>query len=76
MGGKAAIWRDYKLITFLPILDEVEGVLRRLGIGEREIEGYILRLMEISEIFAPKKIKETPLRDRDDIKILECAVSG
>ncbi len=73
---EAAIRGDYKLITSLPILDEVEEVLRRLGIDEKEIEGYILRLMEISEIVVPERIEETPLRDRDDIKILECAVSG
>jgi len=73
---EAAIRGDYKLILSLPILDEVEGVLRRLGVDETMIEGYLLRLMEISEIVAPKKIEETPLRDRDDIKILECAVSG
>jgi len=73
---EAAIRGDYKLILSLPILDEVEGALRRLGVDETMIEGYLLRLMEISEIVAPKKIEETPLRDRDDIKILECAVSG
>ncbi len=73
---EAAIRGDYKLILSFPILDEVEGVLRRLGVDETMIEGYLLRLMEISEIVAPKKIEETPLRDRDDIKILECAVSG
>ena len=33
-------------------------------------------MMEISEIVASERIEETPLRDRDDIKILECAVSG
>ena len=72
---EAAIRGDYKLILSLPILDEVEGVLRRLDVDETMIEGYLLRLMEISEIVVPKKIEETPLRDRDDIKILECAVS-
>ena len=54
----------------------MEEVLRRLGVDEKEVEDYILRLMEISEIVAPERIEETPLRDRDNIKILECAVSG
>ena len=54
----------------------MEEVLRRLGVDEKEVEDYILRLMEISEIVAPERIEETPLRDRDDIKIPECAVLG
>ena len=46
---QAAIQGKFKSITSLDILDELGEVLTRLGVEEREVEGYLLRVMEISK---------------------------
>lgn len=42
---EAAIQGKFKLITSSAILDELGEVLTRLGVGKREVEGYLLRVM-------------------------------
>lgn len=64
---EAAIRGDYTLIISLSILDEVEEVLRRLGISGEKTEGYILQLIEISKICTPKHIEDLLIRDGDNI---------
>ena len=73
---EAAIDGKFKSITSPAILDELGRVLDRLGVGEREAEGYLIRIMEISEVRIPKRLNDVEIRDREDIKILECAHSG
>jgi len=73
---EAAIDGKFKSITSPAILDELGRVLARLGVGEREAEGYLIRIMEISEVRIPKRLNDIEIRDREDIKILECAHSG
>jgi len=73
---QAAIQGKFKSITSLDILDELGEVLTRLGVEEREVEGYLLRVMEISEVHLPERLDDVKIRDREDVKILECARSG
>ena len=73
---EAAIDGKFKSITSPAILDELGRVLARLGVGEIETEGYLIRIMEISEVRVPKRLNDVEIRDREDIKILECAHSG
>lgn len=73
---EAAIEGKFKSITSPAILDELGRILARLGVGELEAEGYLIRIMEISEVRVPKRLDDVEIRDREDIKILECAHSG
>ena len=73
---EAAIGEKFKSITSPAILDELGRVLTSLEVGEREVEGYLIRIMEISEVRIPTRLDDMDIRDREDIKILECARSG
>lgn len=73
---EAAIEGKFKSTTSPAILDELGRVLARLGVGELEAEGYLITIMEISEVRVPKRLNDIEIRDREDIKILECAHSG
>lgn len=73
---EAAIEGKFKPITSPAILDELGRVLTRLEVGDHEVEGYLIRIMEISEVRIPKRLDDIEIRDREDIKILECARSG
>ena len=73
---EAAIEGKFKSITSPAILDELGRVLTRLEVGEHEVEGYLIRIMEISEVRIPTRLDDMDIRDREDIKILECARSG
>jgi len=37
---------------------------------------YVLRLNELSDIITPRKLSSALVRDREDVKIIECAHSG
>ena len=73
---QAAIQGRFKSIISLAILDELGEVLTRLGVGEGEVEGYLLRVMEMSEVHSPQRLDDVEIRDGGDVKILECARSG
>jgi len=72
---EAAIEGKFKSITSPAILNELGRVLTRLEVGEHEVEGYLIRIMEISEVRIPTRLDDIKIRDREDIKILECARS-
>lgn len=73
---ESAIEGKFKSITSPAILDELGRVLARLKVGEHEVEGYLIRIMEISEVRIPKRLDDIEISDGEDIKILECAHSG
>lgn len=73
---EATLEGNFKSITSPAILDELGRVLTRLGVGEHEVEGYLIRIMETSEVRIPTRLGDIEIRDREDIKILECARSG
>lgn len=73
---EAAIRGEFKSITSHAILDELGRVLTRLGVDDHETEGYIMRIMEVSDVVLPERLDEFEVRDRGDVKILECALSG
>ncbi|NVL93654.1 MAG: putative toxin-antitoxin system toxin component, PIN family [Desulfobacterales bacterium] len=73
---KAAVQGRFRSMTSPAILDELGEVLTRLGVGDHEAEGYIMRIMEVSDVVIPMRLDEVDVRDRGDVKILECALSG
>jgi uncharacterized protein len=73
---EAAIQGRLKSVTSPSILHELGRVLARLGVGEREVEGYLIGIMEVSEVSPPMRLGDVEIRDREDVKILECAHSG
>jgi len=72
---EAAIEGKFKSITSPAILNELGRVLTRLEVDEHEVEGCLIRIMEISEVRIPTRLDDIEIRDREDIKILECARS-
>lgn len=73
---QAAIQARFKSVTSPEILEDLEKVLSRLGVQQKEVEGFVLRIMEISDICHPVSLDDAGIRDRSDIKIIECALSG
>jgi len=73
---EAVIEGKLKSVTSPAILHELGKVLIRLGVGERQVEGYLLRVMEISEVCLRNRLDDFDIRDREDVKILECAHYG
>ena len=61
------------------IITELRRVLiEKFNVDEEIVESYIFRLKQISKLIKPKKLKEEilRLRDKEDIKIIECAYYG
>lgn len=73
---EAAIQGRLRSITSPAILDELGRVLIRLGVGDHEAEGYIMRILEISDVVLLRRLDDVEVRDLGDVKILECALSG
>lgn len=74
---RMALDKKFIIVISLPILDELRRVLmEKFNVDEEIAESYIFRLKQISKIIRPKKLKDKNVRDRDDIKIIECAYYG
>jgi len=61
---EAVIEGKLKSVTSPAILHELGKVLIRLGVGERQVEGYLLRVMEISEVCLRNRLDDFDIRDR------------
>jgi putative PIN family toxin of toxin-antitoxin system len=61
----------------MEIVDELIRVLeKKFKLHPELTRDYVLRLNELSDIVTPRKLFGTPVRDREDAKIIECAHSG
>ncbi len=76
---KLALKGRFILVISPAIIAELRRVLiEKFNIDEEIVESYIFRLKQISKLIKPKKLKEEilRLRDKEDIKIIECAYYG
>ena len=74
---QAAIEGSVRLVLSLEIIDELIKVLNKKFKAHPELtRDYVLRLNELSDIVPPRKLSATPVRDREDAKIIEYAHSG
>jgi putative PIN family toxin of toxin-antitoxin system len=74
---QAGIKKRVLFVLSLQIIDELTRVLeKKFNVDPEFIRDYVLRLNEISDIVAPRKLAGKLVRDREDAKIIECAHSG
>jgi len=74
---QAAIDGRVRLVLSLEIIDELIAVLDEKFKADPELtRDYVLRLNELSDVVAPRKLPGKLVRDREDAKIIECAHSG
>ncbi len=74
---QAAIEGRIRLVLFLEIIDELVRVLeKKFRLDPELTRDYVLRLNELSDIVAPRKLPGKLVRDRGDVKVIECAHSG
>lgn len=74
---EAAIDRRLQAVISPAIVKELTRLLtEKFGLNEEMVQGYVLRLIEISDYVLPGTLEDVYVRDRDDVKILECAHFG
>jgi putative PIN family toxin of toxin-antitoxin system len=74
---QAAIEGRVRLVLSLEIIDELITVLDKKFKADPELtRDYVLRLNELSDVVASRKLPGKLVRDREDAKIIECAHSG
>jgi putative PIN family toxin of toxin-antitoxin system len=74
---QAAIRGRVRLVLSMEIVDELIRVLEKKFKAHPELtRDYVLRLNELSDIVTPRKLSSALVRDREDVKIIECAHSG
>jgi putative PIN family toxin of toxin-antitoxin system len=61
----------------MEIIDELIRVLeKKFKVDPELTRDYVLRLNELSDIVTPRKLPGKLVRDREDVKVIECAHSG
>ena len=74
---EAAIRGNVRLILSMEIIDELIRVLEKKFKADPELtRDYVLRLNELSDIVTPRKLPDKLVRDREDVKVIECTHSG
>ena len=74
---KAAIRGKLRFILSMEILDELIRVLHEKFVVDLEVtKDYVLRLNEVTDIVKPRALLDVVVRDREDVKVIECADSG
>jgi putative PIN family toxin of toxin-antitoxin system len=74
---EAAIKGRLQFVLSMEIIDELIRVLEKKFIVDSELtRDYVLRLNELSDIVTPRKLPGKLVRDREDVKVIECAHSG
>lgn len=74
---EAAVEGRLQFVLSMEIIDELIRVLEKKFKGDPELtRDYVLRLNELSDIVTPRKLPGKLVRDREDVKVIECAHSG
>jgi len=74
---EAAMRGRLQFVLSMEIIDELIRVLdKKFKVDQELTRDYVLRLNELSDIVAARKLPRRPVRDREDAKIIECAHSG
>lgn len=74
---EAAAQGRLQFVLSMEIIDELIRVLeKKFKVDPELTRDYVLRLNELSDIVTPRKLSSALVRDREDVKIIECAHSG
>ena len=74
---EAAVERRLRFVLSMEIIDELIRVLeKKFKVDPELTRDYVLRLNELSDIVTPRKLPGKLVRDREDVKVIECAHSG
>lgn len=74
---RAAIRGKLRLILSMEILDELIRVLHeKFGVDLEITKDYVLRLNEVTDIVKPRVSVDMVVRDRDDVRVIDCANAG
>jgi hypothetical protein len=74
---EAAVEGRLQFVLSMEIIDELIRVLeKKFKVDPELTRDYVLRLNELSDIVTPRKLPGKLVRDREDVKVIECAHSG
>ncbi len=74
---EAGIRGRLRLILSLELLRELIQVLDEKFHVDSEMRwAYVVRLSEVSEIVSPMRLSDVTIRDRGDVKVIECGQTG
>jgi putative PIN family toxin of toxin-antitoxin system len=74
---EAAVEGRLQFVLSMEIIDELIRVLEKKFKADLKLtRDYVLRLNELSDIITPRKLLGKLVRDREDVKVIECAHSG
>ena len=74
---EAAMKGRLRFVLSMEIIDELIRVLEnKFKVDPELTRDYVLRLNELSDIVTARKLPGKLVRDREDVKIIECAHSG
>ena len=74
---EAAVEGSLQFVLSMEIIDELIRVLeKKFKVDPEFTRDYVLRLNELSDVVASRKLPGKLVRDREDAKIIECAHSG
>jgi putative PIN family toxin of toxin-antitoxin system len=74
---EAAVEGHLQFVLSMEIIDELIRVLdKKFKVDPELTRDYVLRLNELSDIVTPRKLPGKLVRDREDVKVIECAHSG
>jgi putative PIN family toxin of toxin-antitoxin system len=66
-----------RFVLSIEIIDEMVRVLeQKFHVDPQVTQNFALRLGQIADIVPPRRLSDVVVRDRADIKILECASAG
>ena len=74
---EAAVEGRLQFVLSMELIDELIRVLeKKFKVDPELTRDYVLRLNELSDIVTPRKLPGKLVRDREDVKVIECAHSG
>jgi len=74
---EAAVEGRLQFVLSMEIIDELIRVLeKKFKVDPELTRDYVLRLNKLSDIVTPRKLPGKLVRDREDVKVIECAHSG
>jgi uncharacterized protein len=74
---RSALARRIRLISSIELMDELISVLdRKFHVDWEALTAYVFGLSRTAEIVKPRRLTDYTVRDRNDVKVVECGVSG
>ncbi len=74
---EAAIERRVRFVLSLELMDELIRVLdEKFQVDWEMLWAYSFRLSQVADLVRARKLSDLAVRDRKDVKVLECAEAG